>query len=362
MDSRFQGIETYVINAFVAAQRSRVTRKRMGSLLVGRLRDSRVWNSIADGCNGVASNQPHDFELEGVTLPTVLHAEQNVMLKLGLAEARTSIDYDIYDMLVLIVMSAPCPMCAEEIITQFTYTHTDLLDDDHNHPETIMLDAVLYVDSYRDGRGLLRLGEVGIECVQVAEYDLDVMLQATRNVEFELRLARFINRNLQQNLMSLSRKSAAEDKEEYYLFARDFMRQTTEEFNQIIGNIQGIDWLRSMRYALLTVGENLRAVGCDATLYNKSVCDAFNDQLEKANIHGNTGPVTDVVFRVKLHHNVNVGIALVGCKNEAGNNWSVVGISFVGDFDESQLIRSFPNYSSSAHYTIPITGENDNVG
>lgn len=342
MDSRFQGIETYVINAFVAAQRSRVTRKRMGSLLVGRVRDSNVWNSIADGCNGVAPKQPHEFEQDGVTLPSVLHAEQNVMLKLGLMESRTSIDYDIYDMLVLIVMSAPCPMCAEEIITQFTHVHRDLLNADDEHPETIMLDAVVYVDSYRDSRGLLRLGEVGIECVQVTECDLDMMIQATRNVEFELRVARFINRNLQQNLMSLSMRSAAEDKEEYFLFARDFMIQTSVEFNTIIGKINSIDWVRSIRYSLLTVGENLRAVGCEITTYNKSVCDAFADQLEKANIHGNIVPVVDLVFQIKLHHDVRVGIALIGSVEHGDHQWSAQGVSFVGEFTDDQIRRAFP--------------------
>lgn len=342
MDSRFRGIETYVINAYVAAQRSRVTRKRMGSLLVGRLTGSNVWNTIADGCNGVAPNQPHEFEENGVTLPSVLHAEQNVMLKLGLMGSRSSIDYDIYDMIVLIVMSAPCPMCAEEIITEFTHVHTDLLDGNGNHPETVELDAVLYVDSYRDGRGLLRLGEAGIECVQVTECDLDTMIEATLAVEFELRVARFINRNLQQNLMSLSMQRAAEDKEEYFLFARDFMIQASCEFNSIIGEIKSIDWLRSIRYSLLTVGENLRSVGCEVITYNKSVCDAYADQLQKANIHGNIVPVVDLVFQIKMHHDIHVGIALIGAPAGESYEWSVQGVSFVGDFTVEQIKHAFP--------------------
>lgn len=173
INEKFPGIATYIIDAFVAAQRSKVTRKRMGSVLVGR-RAGNVWQVIVDACNGVDIGAEHKFEENGVTLPHVYHAEQNVIAKLYDTRMDVDTDMSVYKDIVLIVMSSPCPTCAKQIQTDIPVTD------------------VIYVESYRDQTGVQILKDAGIRCHQLTVQDIEKLIDSVDNVRYEMITAKAI--------------------------------------------------------------------------------------------------------------------------------------------------------------------------
>lgn len=145
---------TYLTDMYAAAQRSKVTKKKMGSIIVGNI-GGKVWQILSDGCNGVASGHDHVFEHDGKTLPTVIHAEDNAIRKIeqlisyGAVSLKDANDKPMYKKIVLFVMSSPCMGCAKRIL------------------ESGFITDVIYVDAYRDQSSIEFLASQGISVQKV---------------------------------------------------------------------------------------------------------------------------------------------------------------------------------------------------
>lgn len=145
---------TYLTDMYAAAQRSKVTKKKMGSIIVGNIA-GKVWQILSDGCNGVASGHEHVFEHEGKTLPTVIHAEDNAIRKIeqligyGAVSLKDADNNPRYKKIVLFVMSSPCMGCAKRIV------------------ESGFITDVIYVDAYRDQSSINYLKTQGISVQKV---------------------------------------------------------------------------------------------------------------------------------------------------------------------------------------------------
>lgn len=86
------------------AKRSRATRAKVGCV---------IWHVkkrtiIGLGYNGTPENEENIMEIDGKTLPTVIHAEVNALRKVSWWNCRNS---------VLFVTHTPCESCAKKIVT-----------------------------------------------------------------------------------------------------------------------------------------------------------------------------------------------------------------------------------------------------
>ena len=114
------------------ARRSRATRAQVGSVL---------WHPnkrtiISLGYNGTPEGEDNTMEADGITLDTVIHAEENVLRKVWFWTSRHC---------YLFVTHAPCRRCAEQIIWKG-------------------VKKVYYLDNYGDASGvaLLRRHDVPV--------------------------------------------------------------------------------------------------------------------------------------------------------------------------------------------------------
>lgn len=164
---------TYLTDMYAAAQRSKVTKKKMGSIIVGNI-EGKVWQILSDGCNGVASGQEHVFEQNGKTLPTVIHAEDNAirkieqLVKFGTLKLVDNTGKSLYKKIVLFVMSSPCTGCASRII------------------DCGFITDVVYVDDYRDQRGLDLLNYEGISTNKIGADVCTDLISAADKVKANL--------------------------------------------------------------------------------------------------------------------------------------------------------------------------------
>lgn len=126
-------LQTFLMQTMLVARLSKVTRKQIGAMIVAQVTDTR-WEVLSQACNGVASGEPHVFELNGITLSNVIHAEENAINK---------VDWDnvSYKRIALLVTSSPCGGCAEKIL---------------QYPK---ITDVVYIDAYRDQDSILYLKE-----------------------------------------------------------------------------------------------------------------------------------------------------------------------------------------------------------
>lgn len=182
---------TYLTDMYAAAQRSKVTKKKMGSIIVGNI-GGKVWQILSDGCNGVPSGHDHVFENNGKTLPTVIHAEDNALRKIeqlisfGAVKLKGSDDKPMYKKIVLFVMSSPCMGCAKRIV------------------ESGFITDVIYVDDYRDQTSIKYLESELIEVQKVSGATCLDLMNAADSVKSNL-LVSYMQENftntVQQALM-----------------------------------------------------------------------------------------------------------------------------------------------------------------
>lgn len=117
------------------ARRSRATRAQVGAVVFHR--GSR--SIIGMGYNGTAAGEDNTMEVQGKTLPTVIHAEENAVVGVRRWDAVSS---------VMVVTHAPCLSCAQTIIRWGIPT-------------------VYYLHNYGDGQGLMRLREAGVSVIRI---------------------------------------------------------------------------------------------------------------------------------------------------------------------------------------------------
>lgn len=113
------------------AHRSRATRAKVGCI---------IWHVkkrsiVSLGYNGTPENEDNIMELNGKTLPTVIHAEQNALKKLSWWQRRH---------LVLFVTHTPCENCARSIVSSG-------------------IKKVYYLENYGSSAGLTMLRNHNIE-------------------------------------------------------------------------------------------------------------------------------------------------------------------------------------------------------
>ena len=95
----------YMDVAVRIAQMSYAKRKKVGSILV---KDN---NIISMGWNGTPSGEPNSCEGEdGETLPTVLHAELNMLCKIAASASASSAGGTVY------ITLSPCLDCAKLLL------------------------------------------------------------------------------------------------------------------------------------------------------------------------------------------------------------------------------------------------------
>lgn len=116
--------------AMIWAENSHCERKKVGAIIV---KDKRI---ISDGYNGMPSGFPNVCEIDGETKPEVLHAEANAITKL--AQSHNSSEGA-----TLYVTMQPCMECSKLIIQSG-------------------IKRVVYVESYRDDRGLRLLVQANV--------------------------------------------------------------------------------------------------------------------------------------------------------------------------------------------------------
>ena len=118
--------------AYVYAKLSYCVRRQVGCVIVD---GDRI---VSIGYNGTPSGEDNVCEIDGITKPSVIHAEDNALRKLG---------YQAHGM-SMFVTTAPCVHCAQMII-----------------PSGIT--AVYYDDVYRNTLGLDLLQQHGIEVTKI---------------------------------------------------------------------------------------------------------------------------------------------------------------------------------------------------
>ena len=116
--------------AMIWSENSSCERKKVGAIIV---KDKMI---ISDGYNGMPSGFPNDCEIDGETKPEVLHAEANAITKL----ARS---HNSSEGATLYVTMQPCMECSKLIIQSG-------------------IKRVVYVESYRDARGLILLEQANV--------------------------------------------------------------------------------------------------------------------------------------------------------------------------------------------------------
>ena len=120
----------YCKMAMIWSENSSCERKKVGAIIV---KDKMI---ISDGYNGMPSGFPNDCEIDGETKPEVLHAEANAITKL----ARS---HNSSEGATLYVTMQPCMECSKLIIQSG-------------------IKRVVYVESYRDDRGLRLLVQANV--------------------------------------------------------------------------------------------------------------------------------------------------------------------------------------------------------
>ena len=120
----------YMKMAMIWSENSSCERKKVGAIIV---KDKMI---ISDGYNGMPSGFPNDCEIDGETKPEVLHAEANAITKL----ARS---HNSSEGATLYVTMQPCMECSKLIIQSG-------------------IKRVVYVESYRDDRGLRLLVQANV--------------------------------------------------------------------------------------------------------------------------------------------------------------------------------------------------------
>jgi deoxycytidylate deaminase len=223
---------TYLPDMYAAAQRSRVTRKKMGSIIVGHLK-GRVWQILSDGCNGVASGEDHVFEKNGETLSTVIHAEENALNKLKNLTELKALDLSVYKKLVIFVMSSPCPNCAKRIVNFGSITD------------------VIYVDDYRDQSALDYLRQNGIGVDQVNERQCFDLIRNINSVKGSL-ISSYLQKELTKVLIAEAHLPD-DDENPFYAYRRE------EFYSQIysVANIERIQDSFNLKLDSYAKEENL---------------------------------------------------------------------------------------------------------
>jgi deoxycytidylate deaminase len=284
---RFPTLNTYVLDLFVAAQRSKVTRKKMGSLILQHTK-GQVWQILSDGCNGVQSGAEHIFEVDGITLPNVIHSEANAIAKADLRHLphRTHRNKSVekFGRCIMMVMSTPCPDCTKKIVA------------------TGKIDHVIFVDSYRVQAGLDLLTAEGITWEQVSEHDLAQLLVTGEQVRFELKVSRFQQHFLNkiQEFITAAHiaKLNGDDFDELALATTRSMFDSLEASGfeyEMSPEIFGAGRYRSLRYGLISVGELLKE---RAKTYGTMTGATF--EINNKSIGENPPAMLDVVFKMYL--------------------------------------------------------------
>lgn len=236
-----QELLTYLPDMYAAALRSKVTRKKMGSIIVGHLH-GKVWHILSDGCNGVASGHEHVFENEGVTLPHVIHAEDNAMKKLDVWKSLGSDDsLSKFSSVVLFVMSSPCPACAKKII------------------ESNSITDVVYMDGYRDQSGLDLLEKYNINCYQIApNQHLNLAEMATQIP------TNIVVSNIQSQLSTVFRDFSFLKGRQYFQLSAIGKSQVEIDLMSTLDLFHvnvNIEVTKAIRYALISVAGIVKAQG-----------------------------------------------------------------------------------------------------
>ena len=135
--------EAYMQMAEVWAQRSKANRKQVGALIV---KDRQI---ISDGYNGMPAGFDNACEgADGKTLPEVLHAESNCLMKLVRHAGTSSEGGTMY------VTLSPCIDCAKLIIQAG-------------------IARVVYIERYHDTAGIALLKKAGVRVTHIAMDKLD---------------------------------------------------------------------------------------------------------------------------------------------------------------------------------------------
>ena len=285
---RFPTLNTYVLDLFVAAQRSKVTRKKMGSLILQHTK-GQVWQILSDGCNGVQSGAEHIFEVDGITLPNVIHSEANAIAKADLRHLphRTHRNKSVekFGRCIMMVMSTPCLDCTKKIVA------------------TGKIDHVIFVDSYRVQAGLDLLTAEGITWEQVSEHDLAQLLDTGEQVKFELMVSRFQQNFLKriQNFITTAHVATLDKKDinEVLLHVQGETLYHTDDLGDFWDELDpayyGASRYRSLRYGLISVGELLKE---RAKTYGTMAGSRF--EINNKSIDENPPALLDVVFKMTL--------------------------------------------------------------
>lgn len=120
-------IKFCIKTARLLASRSRATRAKVGCVIWDRKKRT----VVGIGFNGTVPGADNTMEVDGKTLPTVIHAEVNAISKVGWWTRRRSI---------LFVTHSPCYNCAVEIVKSG-------------------IREVYYIEPYGDARGLKYLSD-----------------------------------------------------------------------------------------------------------------------------------------------------------------------------------------------------------
>jgi deoxycytidylate deaminase len=295
---QFPTLKTYVLDMFVAAQRSKVTRKKMGSIILQHT-TGQVWQILSDGCNGVASGSDHVFEVDGITLPEVIHSEINAIKKANFSNiphrSHRNKSVEKFGRCVMLVMSTPCINCSQAII------------------KTGKIDHVIFVDSYRVQAGLELLDEAGITWEQVSAMRISELLETQDQIKFELMVSRFQQNFLLriQNFITAAHVAMLDEKDlnELNLFVRGATLYNPEEdFGEFCDEMNpayyGASRYRSLRYGMISVAELLKE---RAKTYGTMKDAAF--EINNKSIGEDPPAVLDVVFKMRL---VNGIVMVVG--------------------------------------------------
>ena len=127
--------ESYMQIAKIVANRSYCKRKQVGAIIV---KDNQI---ISDGYNGTPTGFPNICEIDNVTVPEVLHAESNALMKLCQSH-NSSKDA------IMFVTCSPCYECSKLIIQSG-------------------IKKVYYSELYRNTEGLELLKKANIEIEQI---------------------------------------------------------------------------------------------------------------------------------------------------------------------------------------------------
>lgn len=163
----FDKVMGYVPDVYAAALRSKVTKKQMGAVIVGKAQNG-VWHLLAEGCNGAPTGEDHVFEEQGKTLEHIIHAEVNALNKLaalGLPDLK-----ERFEKIVLIITSAPCGGCCKHIVEHSFIT--DVLWAEQNKDDASPLKNV----------GMRLLEHKGVTGRKLRTLDLFVTKKAATNI------------------------------------------------------------------------------------------------------------------------------------------------------------------------------------